>query len=340
MRILILIFCFANLETAAQTLGGKAVYNFLKFSYHPLLSAAGSVNVSHRNNEVGAALNNPALLEPALDMQVGISFTEFSGLTAYHLAAALQHAPSQTTFGVSVTYLNYGMLQQTDAGGNIAGRFRAVDYVVQVAAGRRYLQRWHYGFSAKFIQSAYAQYRSTGLAADAGVLYSDTANGVTVSVLAKNMGLQLRSYAQAEDLPFDLQAGVTKKLAKAPFAFSLTLQQLHHFNIAYNDSTFNQENNFTLGSGFVDRLFHHVVIATHIYIGRHLQATTGYNRLRRNELTLGSTGNGLTGFSAGFSAQFEKFHVSFARSSYQRGIAYNQLGINLQMDKLFGGGSL
>ena len=83
-----------------------------------------------------------------------------------------------------------------------------------------------------------------------------------------------------------------------------------------------------------------MVIATHIYIGRHLQATTGYNRLRRNELTLGSTGNGLTGFSAGFSAQFEKFHVSFARSSYQRGIAYNQLGINLQMDKLFGGGSL
>lgn len=340
MRILILFLCFANLNAAAQTLGGTAVYNFLKFSYHPLLSAAGSVNVSHNSNEVGSAMNNPALLQTALDRQLGTSFTEFSGLTAYQLAGAMHHEKGQTTFGGSITFLDYGTLQQTDAAGNSSGLFRASDYVLQLAAGRRYLEGWHYGFSAKFIRSSYEQYRSSGLAFDVAVLYSDTSNQITVSMVAKNMGLQLRNYAQAEDLPFDLQAGITKKLEKAPFAFSLTLQQLHRFDILYQDTTFNQENNIAAGNGFVNRLFNHVVLATHIYIGHHLQAAIGYNRLRRNELVLGSRGNGLTGFSAGFSAQFEKFHVSFARSSYQRGIAFNQLGINLLMDRLFGLGSL
>jgi hypothetical protein len=339
LRILILFFCFFTLHATAQTLGGNAVYNFLKFSYHPALTASGSVNVSQRTNEVGSAMNNPAWLRPALHGQLGISFTEFSGLTAFHLAGAMQHEKSQTTFGGSVTYLNYGMLQQADAAGNSSGSFHAADYVVQLAAGRRYLERWNYGFSARFIHSSYEQYRSTGLAFDAGVLYTDTANGLTMSLLAKNMGLQLRSYAEPEDLPFDLQAGITKKLEKAPFAFSFTLQQLHRFGIFYQDTAFNQENNFPAGNTVFNRLFNHLVLAAQIYIGRNLQASIGYNRLRRNELILGSTGNGLTGFSAGFSAQFEKFHVSFARSSYQRGIAYNQLGINLMMDRLFGLGS-
>jgi hypothetical protein len=54
---------------------------------------------------------------------------------------------------------------------------------------------------------------------------------------------------------------------------------------------------------------------------------------------MGTTGNGLTGFSAGFAARFEKLHVSYARTSYQRGIAFNQLGLNVLLDKLFGAGT-
>jgi hypothetical protein len=53
------------------------------------------------------------------------------------------------------------------------------------------------------------------------------------------MGFQLKTYAgEQEDLPFDLQIGITKKLANAPLGFSITAQHLHQFNTLYSDEDF------------------------------------------------------------------------------------------------------
>jgi hypothetical protein len=153
------------------------------------------------------------------------------------------------------------------------------------------------------------------------------------------MGVQLSTYnGTNEELPFDLQAGITKRLAKAPFGFSLTLQQAHRFNILYNDTTFNNENNFATKSSFSTKLFNHFVLATHIYLGKNLEATVGYNFLRRSELNLGTSGNGLNGFSAGFRARFSKLEFQYARAYFSRGNAYNQFGIGLNLKTVFGSG--
>ena len=340
MRLILTIaFLIALPAAQAQTLGGNAAYNFLKFPFTPQASAAGGVNVSYLAADLGIAVHNPALLQSGMHQQVTINFTEFSGLTAYQLAGAWHSTKQQTTYGASLFFINYGDLERTDPSGNRSGTFRASDFVVHFSGARRYLTRWQYGFSLKLIRSAYDLYRSTAVAADAAILYSDTTRLLTVSALARNMGSQVKSYAGTrEDLPFDLQAGITKKLKNAPFAFSLTLQQLHRYRLVYRDSVFNAENNFTTGDSFFDNVFNHMVLATHLYLGRHIEATIGYNRLRRNEGNIGGAGNGLTGFSAGFVTRFEKLHLSYARSSYQKGIAYNQFGINLMMDGLFGAG--
>jgi hypothetical protein len=213
--------------------------------------------------------------------------------------------------------------------------------VLQISAAQQYLQKWHYGASLKFLQSQYGIYHSSALAGDAGIFYKDSSKGLQLSVVAKNMGVQLKTYTgEQEDLPFDLQLGVTKRLVKAPFAFSFTAHHLHRFNLFYNDTTYNRENFFSASPTFATKLFNHFVIATHIFIGQRLEATVGYNHLRRSELNIGSVGNGLTGFSAGFAVRFEKLHISFARSAYQRNIATNQLGINLVLDNLNGLGKL
>ena len=267
-------------------------------------------------------------------------FTQLvAGVKAYSLGGASYSDKWNTTFGASVFYINYGQLQATDASGNVAGQFRANDYVIQLSAGRRYLEKWHYGGSAKFIQSAYATYTSAAIAIDIGVQYLDTAAGISLSVLAKNMGVQVTQYAgENEELPFDLQVGITKKLLKAPLAFSATIQQVHRFNLLYNDSAFNTETNVMVSGSVPNKVLQHFVFAAHVFISSQLEATIGYNHLRRSDLSQGTTGNGLAGFSAGFAARFNKLHLSFARSSYQRGIAYNQLGLNLMLNKLFGVG--
>jgi hypothetical protein len=77
-------------------------------------------------------------------------------------------------------------------------------------------------------------------------------------------------------------------------------------------------------------------LATHIYAGEHLEVIFGYNHLRRTELNVGTTANGLNGFSAGWRVKFEKLQVLYARANYQRHIAYNQVAVTIQLNELLG----
>jgi hypothetical protein len=340
-RITILLL-FAYAAASGQTLGGNAVYNFLKLPASAPLMGMGGVNVSYAGTDLTLAANNPALFRSEVHSQLGLTFnTGMQGTKAYAATGAWKEEKWGTSFGAQINYFDYGSLDQTDAAGNRTGSFRPTDFVAQVSAGRAYGDRFRYGANLKFIQSNYGLYKSSGIAVDFGLHYSDTAHGFTAGVLARNMGAQLKTYGgEGEDLPFDLQIGLTKRLAKAPLGFSLTGQQLHRFNLKYNDTTFNNENEFSSNTSFGTKLLNHFVFAAHVYLGANLEATVGYNHLRRSDLTAGNAGNGLTGFSVGLQARFQKLQFSLARSTYQRNISWTQLGLTLKLDRFFGSKSL
>ena len=300
-----------------------------------MLTAMGGMNVSYKTNEVGASQNNPALLNADLNSQLNVAFNSFlAGIKTYNLTGAYYHEKLNTTFSGTIYFVDYGTIQQTDAAGNVAGNFHPVDYVVQVSAARQYLERWNYGATIKWIESNYQLYKSSAIAVDFGVHYSDSVHKIDAGIVAKNMGVQFKTYAgTAEDLPFDLQVGITKKLEKAPFGFSLQAQHVYQFNTLYNDMAFNNANNFSSNNNFFNKIFNHFVIASHIYLGENLEATVGYNHLRRTELNIGTSGNGLNGFSMGIRAKFLKWQVLYARSNYQRNVSYNQLGLTLQLNQ-------
>jgi hypothetical protein len=300
----------------------------------------GSVNTSYDGNDIGLAFNQPALLKPGMHSHLNVSFNDFFASTkAYHLSLGYHHEQSETTFMYGVFFLNYGNAVETDASGNVYGDFKANDWVMQLSASRQYLEKWHYGSTIKFISSNYGQYRSNGMAVDVGLVYADTAKLFTAGLLVKNMGTQLKKYdgASGEDLPFDLQIGVTKKLSNAPFAFSLTLHHLHQFDIRYHDTLYNSLNDFQPNGNknyFFDKIFRHLVAATHVYIGNHVEATLGYNHLRRKELNIGRDGNGLNGFSAGIGIKTGKFNFQYAHARYQNNSGYNQMGIILHLNRM------
>lgn len=334
MRITIfLAVFFFSLRSTGQTLGGEAAYQFLKMPGSPVLAAAGGVNVSYPSNDVGFAVNNPALLRPEMHGQLNLSFNHFlAGIKAYSLSGGYYKPEWNTTLAGNIYFIDYGSVEQTDAAGNISGSFRPVDFAVQVSASRSYLEKWQYGASLKFIRSSYGQYSSSAVAADAGLSYTDSARGFSASVLAKNMGVQLGSFtAEKEDLPFDLQLGFTQRLAKAPLGFSVTAHHIHRFNILYSDTAFNNENGFETRDGFFTKAMNHFVIASHVYLGKNLEAIIGFNHLRRSELNVGSSGNGLTGFSVGLRAKFNKLEFQYGRASYQRNVAQNQVGIVVKL---------
>jgi hypothetical protein len=343
LRVLIIVSIFSH-QLSAQTLGGNSVFNFLKLPNTPQLSALGGVNVSQFSKDVGLAFNNPALLKPQMHSQMNAAFNGYyAGITSYHLSLGYHHQKLNTNFLWGLNFLNYGSTVETDPAGNVLGKFRPVDWVMQFTASRSYLEKWNYGATLKFINSDYGKYNSNGLAVDAGVQYFDSAKLFSASLLVKNMGFQLKKYdgTEPDDLPFDLEVGVTKRLAKAPFSFSFTAHHLHQFNISYNDTTFNNENGFsgTNGQKFTfDKIFRHVVIATTVYLGDKVELMAGYNHLRRKELSNAAGGNGLNGFSLGVALILDRLQVRYARSNYQNNTAYNQFGLNMTLNKYFGMG--
>lgn len=342
--LLISMAVFTQFTLRSQTLGGSTVFNFLKLSNTPQLTALGGINISNISRDIGLAFNNPALLRSNMHTQTHLSFNSLKGgVSNYHLMAGLYQEKLNTNFAVGVQYMNYGSIPQTDMSGNINGEFRPVDYVVQLSASRQYMSKWHYGAAVKFIHSSYGIYRSSGIAMDIGISYFDSASLWQASFVAKNMGAQLKAYtgSEKEELPFDLQLGISKRLANAPLQFSITAWHLQRFDIRYEDTVFNNENGFDQnGKGkdhFVDKLFRHIVIGAQCFVTDKLELSIGYNHMRRKELNVGQ-GNGMNGFSLGAGALFKKLQIRYARSWYQRDLAFNQFGLSLRLNDYLGAG--
>jgi hypothetical protein len=332
-RYLLPAIFFICTEAGSQTLGGNAVFNFLSQPNTAQLSALGGVNISAMSNDVGMSFHNPALLRPAMHRQVNTSFNAFlAGINNYSLTGAYRVEPL-ANFAVGVNYLDYGTLTQTDASGNIMGSFRPVDYVVQVMASRQYKERFWYGLTMKYIHSGYGQYRSSGLAFDVGISYYDSANRLQLSLVAKNMGTQLKTYDgsdRKEELPFDLQAGITKRLENAPFQFSLTAHNLQRFNTYYNDTSFRaSEGEIGYGgSSTLQKIFSHIVLSAQIFLDEKLELTTGYNFQRRQDLNAYNYTSGLNGFTLGAGLFLSKLHFRYATGFYQQNL-FHQFSLNL-----------
>jgi hypothetical protein len=323
------------LIAASQTLGGNSAYNFLLLPNTPQLSALGGINVSNITSDAGLSFNNPSLLRDDMHEQLNLSFNNmYAGVKDYQGLFAYHYDKWKTNFAAGVHFIDYGNIPQTDPSGNVYGTFHPTDYVVQLSASRKYAEKWYYGISLKFINSTYGIYRSNAAAIDVGVSYYDTARLFQVSLVIKNMGTQLKHYLNSagDDLPFDVEAGITKKLAKAPVQFSITAHHLHQFNIMYNDTAFNNSNGFDQGDGksfTFDKVFRHLIGSGQVLIGNKIELTLAYNYLLHKELVIANTSNGFTGLSIGVGAIFKKMQIRYARSHYQNNTAYNQFGLNL-----------
>jgi len=160
--LIFLVSCRA-MTAGAQTVGGNTVFNFIAQPNTAQLSALGGFNVSNISNDVGMSFQNPGLLRTQMHQQLNASFNDFlAGIRNYSLTTAWHLENANTNLALGINYFDYGELTRTDASGNILGNFRPTDYLVQVAASRKYKERWWYGATLKFMQSSYAQQRDRG----------------------------------------------------------------------------------------------------------------------------------------------------------------------------------
>ncbi len=335
--LLFTILQSVNTLIYGQNIGGAATYNFLNLPNSPLQTALGGTVVALLQADANLANSNPALLQAKdvnkLNTNIAVLY---GGATMLNANYTTTNKPLQATINTGINYLTYGTTTATDAAGNILNTFTAKDYSIQVAIAKTYLQRWQYGITTKLIGSNYNQYNSYALAFDVGATYSDTANELQCGVVFKNMGFQLNKYAtNKEQLPLNFQLGISKKLANAPLQFIFTATNLQQFDIAYNDTDFNNSIEVNSKISAVQKIFLHTIFGLQLLPTKNVTLTIAYNYLRQKELKLYNISNKLTGLSFGATLHNKKYTFNLAKAFYTNNKAYTQLGLGINFNELY-----
>lgn len=346
-----LALMLVSTDVLAQVNGAQFAFEFLRLPNSPHISALGGISVSNPTQDINLAMQNPALMRPALHNQASFNHNSFlAGISNSTLAYGYYAPKLNTAFAFGVQYLNYGTITQTNQLGNQIGTVRANDYAISLAASKQYKERWRYGVTLKMAQSRLADVAAAALLADVGIAYTDTANYLTIGIVAKNMGFMTKQYVpgrfNSEPLPFDLQLGISKRFKHLPLRLFATAHHLYKWDISYNDPNLQNQNsvfgNTTTttnnNSAFSDKLFRHFIFGAELTLAKRLGLTMAYNHLRRKEMSLDEIKGG-TGYSFGASLYLNKFQIHYARSFYSIAGPYNEFGFNIAMNKIVGGGA-
>lgn len=294
-------FCGVLLLCAFAVSAGRGqpttVYSFLRndVSARAAGMAGSFVTVS---NDPATLFYNPAALATITQPRGSVGFFKHLLDVNAGYAVYAQEVPDIGHFAAGVLYTNYGSFDQTDEVGNNVGSFGASDLAVMLGYGNMTVEgNLYLGGSVKFIHSSLAGYSSTGLAADAGILYRIPESHVSLGASIRNVGGQLSTYAGVrETLPIDVTVGASVVPKGLPLLLNINFHKL-------NESP----------GEFIDR-FRAFTVGGEFTLSRVLQLRFGYNNEQRKDLKTG-TAAGLAGFSGGLGISVSTYVVDYALSS-------------------------
>lgn len=324
-RTILFLLLGATLLPLSAQIGGRHVYDFLNLPPSARHAALGGVNVSTWDDDPAFAAQNPALINDSMHQHMALSFVNYLADIGYGYAGYSHTVAGLGSFHTGIQYVNYGQMQGADPFGNLTGEFGAQDLAWSLGYSRSiFIDQLRVGANLTFISSSLAPgFTSAGLAMDLGAAYRSKDKLFSAGLSLRNAGMQLSTYtpgASREPLPFEIVAGISNKLRYMPLRFSVTLIQLEHPNLIYEDPNAPVEldlagNPIEPPNQTVDRIFRHVVFGGEFLLGRSLRLRAGYNHLRRQELRAENRG-GMTGFSLGAGLRVRQFALDYGYSSY------------------------
>lgn len=342
----LLLFTLSAFFTQAQVTGGRYAMEFLRLPNAPHISALGGISVANPDQDISFVGQNPALMRPGLHNQLGLNQNfYYSSIGISNLLYGYHLPKINTSFALGVQYINYGTFTETDNIGNVYGTFRANDYNINLTASRQYGKHWRYGATLKWAHSKLYTNSAAAILADVGVNYYDTASLWDIGLVAKNVGFMVDRYTttnSAEPLPLDVQIGISKRFKHLPLRLMTNVHHLYEWDIRYDnpaDATTNllggTDTTTTTKRYFGEKLLRHFIFAAELTLAKRLTVSAAYNYLRRSEMLVKDK-PALAGFSFGAGLYLNKFQVHYARSYYSLAGAYNEIGINMQLNQLFG----
>ena len=324
------LFILFSSPCFSQT-GGDNVYEFLNLTHSGLVSSLGGTNVSLYGNNLNLSYHNPALLSSGMNNSLALNFVNYFAGINYGLAMYSKSFGARGNFAAGLTYLNYGSFTETDVSGNITGSFNAAEYSLPIIYSREIDSLVTVGVTFKPVLSQLERYNSIGFAFDFGASWHNRINLFSAGLVLKNLGYEITTYAgeAPQDLPFEVQAGISQKLPHAPFRFSLTIRHLERFDLTY------QYNKVVkISSGFLENSMRHVILGVELIPHKNFYVSAGYNYQRRRELEIESKVS-TVGFSWGFGINTSFMNIEFGRATYYLAGSSNNISVILRPDLIY-----
>lgn len=293
---LLLISLYATGTNAQES---QTAYNFLRLPVSAHAAALGGDNVTLIEDDASLMFHNPALLSSVSDKTIGLNFMTYMSGSTTASASFNRNVGDKASWAVSGQFMNYGSMRQTDDNGNQQGDFSAKDIAVAGYFSYMLGSRIAGGITARFVSSYIGGYNSIGVGFDLGLNYYDPDGDLSVSIVGKHLGGQLKAYDNDYDtMPIDIQVGASKRFAHTPFRVSATLVDLNHWNY---------------------RFINHLVAGVDISLSQSLWIGAGYNFRRADEMGIenndGKSSHG-AGLSFGAGINLDRIKVNLAYGKY------------------------
>ncbi|MCP9611592.1 type IX secretion system protein PorQ [Coprobacter tertius] len=338
-RIFFCLLCclFYNLQGWSQE--GKSSYDFLNLPVSTHVNALGGNNISIIEEDVAVTNQNPALLGPEMDLQLNLNYMRYvAGINIAGFTFA-KAAGDRGAWAAGLQYLGYGEMKLTEPDGSITGKFNPKDIIFNGIYSHDLNDRWRGGINAKLVYSQYEQYSALALCVDLGVNYYNPEKDLSMSILVKNAGGQLKRFNDKfERMPWDIQLGLSKTLDHAPFRFSVTAQHLTRWKLPYTylDSNLNNnEGDLKEKNNFASNLFRHLIFAVDYIPSQNLYIAIGYNYKTRTDMKSYNR-NFLSGFTAGAGIKVRMFSIGASVAQHHKGGTSFMFNLNTNLNDLLG----
>ena len=334
IRLLALAALLLALPAAAQD--GSTAYNFLNVTPSAHAYALGGHNISVIDHDIHLVEQNPALLGPEMNKQVGLNYMRYLGGSNFAGARYGQQAGKHGAWAVALQYFGYGSMEGYDLEGVSTGNFNASDVAFNVTYSHDINDYFRGGITAKYLYSKYADYTAGAVGIDLGVNYYNPLYEFSASLVVKNLGGQIKKFADSRDkLPIDIQVGATKLITGTPFRVSLTAYGLTKWHLPYYSPAdkSNPEAGLVKHNKFGSNLLRHLVLGVEFLPNNNMYVALAYNHRTRTDMSSYQRSM-LSGFSIGAGLRVNAFQFGVALAQPHSGATTFMLNVGTSLGEL------
>lgn len=339
IRLLSILAFTLSASAAFAQLGGSSTYSFMDMTASARNAAMGGDQIAIKDGDLDLVYLNPAILDSSMNKYLVTDFTNYYGGINYGYIGYGHTFNKIGNMAFGVMYANYGSFTRADMNGTVQGNFSANETLLHATYARPFGRFFSTGANLKLIYSQLADYSSVGMAVDLAATFYHPQKNWTVSLVARNLGSQLKPYVtgQYEPLPLSLDLGVSHKLKYIPLRLSMTIVDLQKPDLTYKDPTNSPPDIDPLTgeaikqkSNVGDAIMRHFIFSTELTIARRIFIRAGYNYGRRQEFKVASK-PATVGFSWGIGIKVNRFTFSYSRATYHLAGGTNQISISTNL---------